>query len=257
MKKNWIKVRYQHLTKRLNNAPLNLDELKIVLWNRFGSLRDNLNDPGSLIISAELPRSAGDRDQSIENSQMPLTSSEDLESFIYQTHQERGVCARLTISMASESTENTSSEAMQALPIQKKQPRMTSKNKSTNIFNAKGNSRRSSKRSSQKTDENNQSLDFANGASEWEMPAKEQDHLAKLNQAKSKRAEPGMRDERMSWGLKFYEQQEMVNRAHFPDIYSKSQHSQRGSHDDHKLLDSSSEDEESDQLSGVGRIKNN
>jgi len=58
---------------------------------------------------------------------------------------------------------------------------MTSKNKSTNIFNAKGNSRRSSKRSSQKTDENNQSLDFANGASEWEMPAKEQDHLAKLN----------------------------------------------------------------------------
>ena len=62
-----------------------------------------------------------------------------------------------------------------------------------------------------------------------------------------------VRDERMSWGLQFYEQQEMVNRAHFPEIYSKSQHSPRSSHNK-QLLDSSS-DEESDELSG--RIKNN
>ena len=26
----------------------------------------------------------------------------------------------------------------------------------------------------------------------------------------------------MSWGLQFYEQNDLVNRAHFPDIYSKS-----------------------------------
>ena len=31
----------------------------------------------------------------------------------------------------------------------------------------------------------------------------------------------------MSWGLQFYEQQELVNRAHFPVVYSKSMPSQR------------------------------
>ena len=29
----------------------------------------------------------------------------------------------------------------------------------------------------------------------------------------------GPSDERMSWGLHFYEQQDKVNRAHFPEIY--------------------------------------
>ena len=29
----------------------------------------------------------------------------------------------------------------------------------------------------------------------------------------------GPTDERMSWGLHFYEQQDKVNRAHFPDVY--------------------------------------
>lgn len=29
----------------------------------------------------------------------------------------------------------------------------------------------------------------------------------------------GPNDERMSWGLHFYEQQDRVNRAHFPEIF--------------------------------------
>ena len=32
VKKNWIKVRYGTLNKRLSGAPLDLDELKIFLW---------------------------------------------------------------------------------------------------------------------------------------------------------------------------------------------------------------------------------
>ncbi len=32
----------------------------------------------------------------------------------------------------------------------------------------------------------------------------------------------GPGDERMSWGLQFYEQQDIVNRAHFPDVYGVS-----------------------------------
>lgn len=50
MKKNWIKVRYRMLTKRLSGAPQDLDEFKIFLWNRFGELRETVSDPGSLTI---------------------------------------------------------------------------------------------------------------------------------------------------------------------------------------------------------------
>ena len=83
VKRNWVKVRYQCVTKRLNNAPKNLDELKIVLWNRFGELRENVNDPGNLMVSAELPKSAGSKSSSDESTnQMPLLTSDDLESFI-------------------------------------------------------------------------------------------------------------------------------------------------------------------------------
>lgn len=39
----------------------------------------------------------------------------------------------------------------------------------------------------------------------------------------------GPSDERMSWGLQFYEQQDMVNRAHFPDVYGISKKSGRKS----------------------------
>ena len=38
------------LTKRLSGAPLDLEEFKIFLWNRFGELRDTVADPGSLTI---------------------------------------------------------------------------------------------------------------------------------------------------------------------------------------------------------------
>ena len=50
VKKNWIKVRYQRVTKRICNAPKDIEELKIFLWNRFGELRDTFPDPGTLFI---------------------------------------------------------------------------------------------------------------------------------------------------------------------------------------------------------------
>ncbi len=34
------------------------------------------------------------------------------------------------------------------------------------------------------------------------------------------RCGPG--DERMSWGLQFYEQQDQINKAHFPDVFPKT-----------------------------------
>ena len=80
---------------------------------------------------------------------MPLTSSDDLESFIYQTYQERGVCARLTIDMASDSTEISNEASIK--DSKKQQPRMTGKVKPMNIFSSQ---RNSSKRSSHKTEEN-------------------------------------------------------------------------------------------------------
>ena len=55
VKRNWIKVTYKWQTKRLNNVPNDLDELKIFIWTRFGELRDKFNDPGSLVVLAELP----------------------------------------------------------------------------------------------------------------------------------------------------------------------------------------------------------
>lgn len=55
VKRNWIKVTYKWQTKRLNNVPNDIEELKIFIWTRFGELRDKYNDPGSLEISAELP----------------------------------------------------------------------------------------------------------------------------------------------------------------------------------------------------------
>ena len=73
-----------------------LEELKIILWNRFGELRETVSDPGSLVLQAELPRSVG-VDAVNDSNLMPLNSSDDLESFVEQTYRERGVCARLSI----------------------------------------------------------------------------------------------------------------------------------------------------------------
>ena len=65
----------------MNNVPEDLDELKICLWNRFGQVRNNFSNPGSLKISAELPRSS-ELDYSQDSNLMLLSSSEDLQSFI-------------------------------------------------------------------------------------------------------------------------------------------------------------------------------
>jgi len=40
-KRNWIKATYSGITKRLYQPPIELEELKILLWMRFGALRDN------------------------------------------------------------------------------------------------------------------------------------------------------------------------------------------------------------------------
>lgn len=65
--------------------PLELEELRIALWNRFGGLHKNLEDPKALILLAELPRPAGVSDDSLEEYLMTLTSTEDLVSFIQQS----------------------------------------------------------------------------------------------------------------------------------------------------------------------------
>mmetsp|Transcript_16084 Transcript_16084/g.20403 ORF Transcript_16084/g.20403 Transcript_16084/m.20403 type:complete len:110 (+) Transcript_16084:735-1064(+) len=50
----------------------------------------------------------------------------------------------------------------------------------------------------------------------------------------------GPSDERMSWGLHFYEQQDKVNRAHFPEIYD--------SKDGRPTIEEGGTDEEEEQL---------
>lgn len=85
VKKNWIKVRHNLVTKRMNNIPVDLDELKIFLWNRFGELKNYYANPGSLQVSAELPRSTCKLEKSQEGDNdnlMLLSTSEDLQSFI-------------------------------------------------------------------------------------------------------------------------------------------------------------------------------
>ena len=57
-----------------------------------------MSDPGSLVLLAELPRSVG-VDAAMDSNLMPLTSGDDLESFVEQTYRERGVCARISIDM--------------------------------------------------------------------------------------------------------------------------------------------------------------
>ena len=59
-----MKVTFDGVTKRVHIASNDLDELKIFLWNRFAALRNEYDDPGVLLISAELPREAGAAGQS-------------------------------------------------------------------------------------------------------------------------------------------------------------------------------------------------
>ena len=102
---------------------------------------------------------------------MPLTCSEDLESFVIQTYQERRVCPRLIVYVDKQTA------------VRKSVPR--------NIF------RKSARASQQARGSDNDSIS--------EVP---------LNKELC-----GPSDERMSWGLHFYEQQDKVNRAQFPDVY--------------------------------------
>ena len=153
----------------MSGAPHDLDELKIFLWNRFGELRDTIADPGSLTIQAELPRSAG-IDAALDSNLMPLSSSDDLESFVEQTYQERGVCARITIEVPQE---------------EKKSSKYQRGSKKMNIF-SQGGIRNSAKRDSTQKDESEQ------------QPFEEANDALSSHQI--------ARDERMSWGLQFYEQ---------------------------------------------------
>ena len=72
---------------------MDLDELKIVLWNRFGSLREE-SDPGSLQLTAILKT---DRDASVSQLSIKLSCTEDLERYSYLAREEREVCPRITI----------------------------------------------------------------------------------------------------------------------------------------------------------------
>ena len=97
IKRNWIKATYNRVTKRLYCVSSDLEELKILLWMRFGGLRDNFQDPGALQVFAELPRPANLGVESESANELAMTCSEDLDSFIYQTYQQRGVCPRLIV----------------------------------------------------------------------------------------------------------------------------------------------------------------
>ena len=58
LKRNWLKVSFNGVTKRINKGTKDLDELKIILWNRFGALYKRIEDPGALKIHAQLPKIA-------------------------------------------------------------------------------------------------------------------------------------------------------------------------------------------------------
>lgn len=47
---------HQLVTKRMLSVPSHIEELKIVLWSRFNSLKERVGDPGVLELKAELPR---------------------------------------------------------------------------------------------------------------------------------------------------------------------------------------------------------
>lgn len=38
------------------SVPKHIEELKIVFWNRFNSLKDQVSDPSAIELLAELPR---------------------------------------------------------------------------------------------------------------------------------------------------------------------------------------------------------
>ena len=71
----WVKATFRGMTKRLANVPDNLDELKIVLWNRFGALKNEFQDPGALTVAAELPKAKNAGDSS-DMSQASVGSAE-------------------------------------------------------------------------------------------------------------------------------------------------------------------------------------
>ena len=45
------------------------------------------------------------------------------------------------------------------------------------------------------------------------------------------------RDERMSWGLQFYEQQELVHRAHFPEVYNNTENNEEEDEESKEVVD--------------------
>ena len=108
VKKNWLKATYGNVTKRVYNSSMEIEELKIALWMRFGALRDRFQDPGSLQVLAQLPKPAEFEAVCDDGLEMPLMCSEDLQSFIYQTQQEKGVCPRIIIRVDKSTAERKS-----------------------------------------------------------------------------------------------------------------------------------------------------
>ena len=90
-KKNWVKVTHALVTKRMLNVPAHIDELKIVIWNRFRTLKTRVSEPGKLLLQGESPSyNNGNKEKFL------LASSDDLASYVYRSN-ERGVCPRISI----------------------------------------------------------------------------------------------------------------------------------------------------------------
>ena len=55
LKHEWIKVKYNNVTKRFHNLPSDLEVLKRMVCSRFGLLKHDYQ-PSDLAILAELPK---------------------------------------------------------------------------------------------------------------------------------------------------------------------------------------------------------
>lgn len=79
------------MTKRIFNVPTHIDELKIVLWNRFGTLKTHIKEPGKLSLQGEFLS-----DKNGNAIKFVLATSDDLANFVYISN-DRGVCPRIYI----------------------------------------------------------------------------------------------------------------------------------------------------------------
>lgn len=93
---------HQIVTKRLLNVPKHIDELKIVLWNRFSAVKERVGDPGVLELLGELPR-----DEVGNVDTFPLLTSKDLQDYVELSNSSK-LCPRLRVTVGSEDSTSVS-----------------------------------------------------------------------------------------------------------------------------------------------------